>query len=129
MQIKYFVWKNKIFCLYVFRLKSQEGPFLVYTAVTGGYGMHQLAPVDYPPSGYDVPYLKEQTWSSALYLIPWNSDIDVTSNVNDISVGVEAPECHCSNCHEIIARNQFQDHKMLCTQKKEEVDNGRMCKK
>ena len=45
--------------------------------------------------------------------------------VNDISVGVEAPECQCSNCYEIIALN----HKMLCTQKKEEVENRRIRKK
>ena len=79
-------------------MKSQEGAFLVYKAVTGGCGMRQLAPVDCPAAGYDVPYLKEQAMSSALYLIPLNSDIDITPiTVNDISVVVEAPECQCSN--------------------------------
>ena len=111
-------------------MKSQEGAFLVYKAVTGGCGMRQLAPVDCPTACYDVPYLKEQAMSSALYLIPLNSDIDIMPiTVNDISVVVEAPECQCSNCYEIIALNQFQDHKMLCTQKKEEVENRRIHKK
>ena len=88
--------------------------------------MHQLAPVNCPATGYDAPYLKEWARSSALYLMPLNSDIDIMPiTVNDISVGVEAPECQCSNCYEIITLN----HKMLCTQKKEEVENRRICKK
>ena len=92
--------------------------------------MHQLAPVNCPATGYDVPYLKEWARSSALYLMPLNSDIDITPiTVNDISLGVEASECQCSNCYEIIALNQFQDHKMLCTQKKEEVENKRIREK
>lgn len=60
--------------------------------------------------------MKEQVRSFALYLAPLNSDIDITAiSVNDISVGVKAPECQCS--------------KILCTQKNEEVENGRMCRK
>ena len=53
--------------------------------------MRQLSPVNCTTAGYDVPYLKEQVRSSDLYLIPLNSNIDVTHiTVNDISVGVEA---------------------------------------
>ena len=76
---KIFCAKNKIFCLFVFRLKSQEGAFILYKAVTGGCGIPQLAPVDCPAAGYNVPYLKEQARSSALYLIPLNADIDITT--------------------------------------------------
>ena len=79
MEIKYFVQKNKIFCLFVFRLKSQEGAFLLYKAVTGDCGIPQLAPVDCAATGYNVTYLKEQARSSALYLILLNSDIDITT--------------------------------------------------
>ena len=108
----------------------QEEVFLLYKAVTGVWSTHQLAPVDCPTAGYNVSYLKEQAISYALYLIPLNSNINVTPiTVNDISVGLEAQDCQCSNCYEIISLRQSQEHKMLCTQKKEEVENGRMCKK
>ena len=81
--------------------------------------MCQLNPVDCPTAGYDVPYLKEQGRPSALYIIPLKFYINVTSTrVNDNSDGVEATDFQCSNCHETIALNEFQDHKMLCTQKK-----------
>ena len=79
MEIKYLVQKNKIVCLFVFRLKSQEGTFLLYKAVTGGCGIPPLAPVDCAAAGNNVPYLKEQARSSALYLILLNSDIDITT--------------------------------------------------
>ena len=46
-------------------------------------------PVDCPTADYE-----EQTSFSDLYLVPLNSNIDVTPiTVNGISVGVEAPEC------------------------------------
>lgn len=60
-------------------MKSQEGGFLVYKAAIKGCGMRQLTDVDCPPAGYDIPYLKEMATSSALYLIPLNSNIDLAT--------------------------------------------------
>ena len=95
------------------RLKSQDGAWHIARATVGGHGVRDLQPFSCTVAGYTVHSLKEEARSSLCYVVPLNSDLDMSPlQVNDVTLSEPQPMCKCG---EMVNLSEFKDHKANCS--------------
>lgn len=110
-----------------YRLKSQCGAFQIFKASIGGNGIRDFVPLNCSTSGYTVQRMKDEVCTAKCFVIPLNSDMDITPvTVNDITLESpldDEPTCVCSSCGLDINLTNFRQHKATCREKGEGLRN------
>jgi len=92
-------------------------------AASGGSGARALIPIDCPKLGYTIPMLKDILKSSVAYIVPLNTNIDVSHDVVDLVAPEGILKVTCSTCNAEIPLKEFSQHKRSCCPIKNIIDS------
>lgn len=96
-------------------LTPQNGAFQLLRCEFGGSGSRDLNTIAMPQNGYSVPFLKEQSKSSLIYIRPLNCDIEFEMKRIE---PVELPTCTasaiCKSCNKTVPLSYFEQHQHHC---------------